>query len=97
VIVQLHAALLDQLKQADGCDRLGHREETEDGVVGDRRAALHIGLALHISVHLLAMTEDGHDNARHLSLIDVAVGQIGDPMKATAIESELLRCHCHKS
>jgi hypothetical protein len=59
--------------------------------------ALHIGLAVHISVHLLAMTEDGHDNARHLSLIDVAVGQIGDPMKATAVESKLLRCHCHKS
>ena len=92
-VLEFDDAPLDELEETDRGDRLGHREDAEDGVVGDRRAAFHVGHAVDIPVDLLPMADDGDEGARHLPLVDVAVGQLGDAGQSAGVETKVLGRH----
>ena len=95
-IVELDRAVLDQLHRDDGGDRLGHREQAEDRLVGDRRLADDVLHAEGFVVDRLAMLLDQHDCAGDLAGRDLVLEELADLGELVLIEMRagwnLVRC-----
>ena len=71
----------------------GIENRRKDGVVGTRSTALDIGQALGVPVDILAVADDADEGARHLPLVDLAVGQVGDAGHSAGVETKVLGRH----
>ncbi len=65
-------ALLIENHHGHAGDRLGHGEVAKDGVLGHRRAAGHVALAVGAVVDDLAVTSEDGDGAGECFLVDGA-------------------------
>ena len=85
-IVELDLALLDQLHRHDGGDRLGHREQAEDGLVGDRRLGHHVLHAEGFVIDRLAVLLDQDDRAGDLAGRDLVLEELADLGELVLVE-----------
>jgi hypothetical protein len=81
-IVELEIALLVEGHQRDRGDRLGHRIDAVEGVVGGRLAALAVHLAEGFEIGQVTVARDRDLAAGDLAGLDiVAVQVVGDPFE----------------
>ena len=87
-VVELEAALFEQLHQGDARERLGHRVDAEDGVVADGHPAFAVAQAERRVVRHLAVTADGHLRAGDLAGLDVVAVEVGgDALETSCVEA----------
>ncbi|MFK4624223.1 hypothetical protein ABIF50_007529 [Bradyrhizobium diazoefficiens] len=85
-IVELDLAVLDQSHRDDGRDRLAHREQAENRLVGDRRLAGHILHAEGFVIDRLAVLLDQHGCAGDLAGRDLVLEELADLGELVLIE-----------
>ena len=90
-IVEQEVAVLDQHHDADGDDRLGHREDAEDGVVRHRRGGRRALLAERVEPADLAAARDHHGRAGQGSLVDLALEGVRHALQADGRQPERFR------
>ena len=71
-------------------DRLGHRRNAEDRVVGHRRPGLLVAETERLVHHGLAVACDQHDRARQLAHVDADLDAVAQPLQALLREADLL-------
>ncbi len=97
-VVELEVALFIEHHQRDRGDRLGHRIDAEDGVVGHRLAALQVHRPEGLAVGDLSAPGDGDLGAHDLLRADVvALEVVGDALQARGVEAGPLRLGVHKN
>ena len=69
--LELEESLLVEHHRRHRCDRLAHREQPHDRVVGERRTAVDVALAVGRRVHELTLAAHGDVPAGELLLVDV--------------------------
>ena len=84
-------AVLEQRHDADGNDRLGHREDAEDRVVRHRRRGRRVLPADRVEPADLALPRHQHGDAGHGSLVDLALEGVRHPLQADGGQPKLLR------
>jgi hypothetical protein len=95
-VVQLEVAALIEAHQRHGGDRLAHRIDAEDGVVGHRLAALPVHLAERAKVGEVAVPGDRDLAAGDLAGADVVAFQVvGDAFEPGGREAGLLGRQFH--
>jgi len=85
-LVELDLAILDQCHRDNRGDRLGHREQSKDGLVGDRRFAHHILHAEGFVIDRLAMLLDQKDRAGDLAGRDLVPKERADLRKLVGLK-----------
>ena len=73
-VLQQELTLLVALEEGQADDRLGHREDPEDRVLGDRPLVGHISPAVDVPEDLLAPVQDRGHRVREATRVHVAVG-----------------------
>ena len=85
-IVELELALIEQLHRHHGGDRLGHREQAEDGLVRDRRLGDDVLHAEEFVIDRLAVLLDQHDRAGDLAGRDLVLEELADLRELVRVE-----------
>jgi hypothetical protein len=85
-IVELDLAFLEQHHRGHRGDGFGHREQAEDGLVGDRRLAHHILDAEGLVIDRLAVLLDQHDGAGDLAGRNLVLEELADLGELVRIE-----------
>ena len=88
-VAQPEAPLLHQLHHGHRGDRLGHREDPPQGVVGHGNRVLPVGQAGRGTEHHAAVAGNQHVGAHHVAVVHEGPGEVGHPPKAGGIQAYL--------
>ena len=89
-VAQADLAFFHQHHDRHAGDRLRHRSEAEDSVLGHRPVCFEISHALRFEVRDLAATSDQRDRAGDVACVDVAAYDLGDPFQPIARKAHFL-------
>ncbi len=88
-IPQPEAALLHQLHDGHRRDRLGHREDPPEGVVGHGDGILPVSQAGRGAEHDASVACDQHVGAHHVTVLHERPGEVGHTLQAVGIQAHL--------
>ena len=95
-VVELEHAALVELHERDRSDRLAHRIDAEDRIVGHRQAALEVSRSERRVIREMAVARDGDLATGDLAGVDVVLHEVvGDAPEPRLVESRLLRVAFH--
>jgi hypothetical protein len=85
-VVKPKLAFVDQLHRHEARDRLAHRKQAEDGIIGHRQLGRDIAYAEEFAIDRLAVLLDQQDRAGDFSLRDLVAQIVADTLKLLRIE-----------
>src|SRR5712664_3256197 len=94
-IVELSASLLPQHHQPHAHDRLRHRIDAEDRMLGDWPLPLDLEVALRLEVRDFSPARDEREGAGELAGVDVTLEVIGDASEPRRRQSDFFGLHEH--